>query len=140
MSSSIYRHRQLMDQSTFHTILSPFHPRKSIYILSAFILSGLYHVLVMYPLHGHFPIHYLPFFLSCALVCLLERSFYQLTGKKVGGLWGWVWTWSWIYILGWRSLEAEINVGQLEGFRAPFSVGGYSAYPLDHLVDYLGWK
>lgn len=90
----------------------------------------------MYPLHGQLPLHYLPFFISCGLVCLLERTIYHITGQKIRGVMGWVWTWAWIYVLGWRSLEAEINAGHLEGFRAPVSVFGYSGYPLDHVVDY----
>jgi hypothetical protein len=74
------------------------------------------------------------------MVCQLERIIYRLTGYKVRGVWGWIWTWTWIYVLGWRSLEAEINAGQLEGFRAPVSVFGYSGYPLDHVVSYIRWR
>lgn len=94
----------------------------------------------MYPVLGHFPTHYLSLFVGCGLVCILERAVYRLTGRKVQGVAGWVWTWSWIYFLGGPSLEAEVNAGQMEGFRAPVEVGGYSAYPLDHVVRYLNLR
>lgn len=93
----------------------------------------------MYPVLGHLAYHYLFFFVSCGTVCLLERTIYRFTGRKVQGVLGWCWTWTWVFVLGRWSLESEINAGQLEGFRAPIEIGGHSLYPLNHVVRYLGW-
>ena len=68
---------------------------------------------------------------------MVEYGIYKSTGRKVEGMTGRVWTWAWIFLLSWKTLEDEVNNGQLEGFRPKIEVWGVSLYPLDHVVEWL---
>ena len=44
---------------------------------------------------------------------LAERAFYQLTGKRVGGVVGWVWTMAWVLLWGNMIVEGFARAGML---------------------------
>jgi hypothetical protein len=91
----------------------------------------------MYPLTGHFPLHYIQFFIGCSIVCLFEHSIYKATGRRVEGMTGWVWTFMWFSILGSRSIKDEVENGGFEGFRPSIMLNGWSVYPLDHVYQLI---
>jgi hypothetical protein len=64
-------------------------------LFGVFFNSAIYHSLLYYPTRHDFP--FFPqavFYLGSAIACILERSFRQVTGKRVEGTWGKIWTWA----------------------------------------------
>ncbi|KAG8874609.1 hypothetical protein FRB97_005776 [Tulasnella sp. 331] len=94
-------------------------------MLGAFISSGLYHNLML--VGDGLPGFNLPtmfFFVVQALGLIVERIFRQMTGRKVGGMWGNAWVIAFLLITVQPMAEVWINRGYLETspIRPEFSV------------------
>ena len=61
-------------------------------ILAIFSLSAAYHVPLYYSTTKHLdPLPHFLLFAGSGLVCLVERTFYKTTRRRVGGIWGRIW-------------------------------------------------
>ncbi|OCF31021.1 hypothetical protein I316_07292 [Kwoniella heveanensis BCC8398] len=87
------------------SFLLPASTPRGVYYASFFIVSGLIHCPLHFPLSKSF--HLLPFFTTFTLYgigCMLERACKRITGQKVGGCGGEMWTWCWLGFSTWWSL------------------------------------
>jgi hypothetical protein len=110
-------------QDTYLIICSPLKPLpRPLYILAIFALSGLYHVLVYYPVQRHLVIYpYMVFYLANGLGCIAERSFRAATGKRMSGVWGWLWTWTFLYIVAQPTVDEQYSSGWVGCMRDVFT-------------------
>ncbi|WVF71752.1 hypothetical protein IAT40_006560 [Kwoniella sp. CBS 6097] len=114
--------------------LLPSSTPRGIYYSCFFIVSGLIHCPLYFPLAKAF--HVLPFFTTFTLYgvgCILERIFKRITGKKVGGWSGRVWTWCWLGFSTWWSL-ATFWEPMWEAYRASVGPDGKIG---GSIVDYV---
>jgi len=100
-------------QDFFLLFATPFAflPRATLIAL-IFTISAIYHALLSYPF-THTPVltPWLILFTGSGVACVLERSFYHITGRKVGGWWGRFWTWRIMYLLSAPIVEHEFSMG-----------------------------
>ena len=74
--------------------------------MGAFVISGVVHDLGMCgPGRGTGFSTVGGFFVLMGVGAALEHGFKQVTGRRVGGLWGWVWTMVWT--IGWGTLMID---------------------------------
>jgi hypothetical protein len=73
------------------------------------------------------------------MVCLLEQGVYRITGRRVEGTTGRMWFLGWMLFLSRGLVEGIVDSGQAEGLRMKLEVGGWSLYPMDHVVEFFGW-
>jgi hypothetical protein len=95
------------------------HFPRGIHLLAVFAISALHHALVFWAPTGEW--HFYPhtcLFVGSGIGCILERAFYRVTGRKVGGILGWIWTMGmmclcagpmvdWSYSSGWTGVTRE---------------------------------
>ena len=75
-------------------------------LMSAFAISGVLHDLAIWGLgRGTEFSANGGFFLLMGIGAVLEHGFKQVTGRRVGGLWGWAWTMAWT--IGWGTLMLD---------------------------------
>jgi len=74
--------------------------------MGAFAVSGVLHDLGMWGLGRGTEFSTVGgFFLFMGVGAALERGFKQVTGRRVGGIWGWAWTMVWT--IGWGTLMLD---------------------------------
>ncbi|KAG6328134.1 hypothetical protein ID866_10955 [Astraeus odoratus] len=92
------------------------------YILGSFLVSGIYHHIIILALNGGVEIWCMPVsFGMMGVGVILEHWFSLLTGRKVGGWVGWLWTVGWV--LGWGNMMVDgfARAGML-GCSRPFDI------------------
>jgi len=110
---------------------------KPLYILTIFLASALFHIIIYYPMTKQLIISpYLIFYLSQGIGCILERAFYKVTGRKVGGWWGRVWMWVWVMGTGSGMVEEYYRIGWVGMMRGTLVLNGLS--PAEGLGRWLG--
>lgn len=81
-------------------------------VVGAFLSSAVFHYIAMATLNSQVEIwRMLVGFGMMAPGILAERTFHQLTGRKVGGVIGWVWTMSWLLLWGTVMIEGFARAG-----------------------------
>lgn len=91
---------------------------------------------MFYPVSGFLNIHFLTFFAASGVICIIERAWWKITGRRVGGVFGWIWVMFWSVVLSLPLLEVDYTWGFVQSFRPPIEWNGKSLYPVDLLA---GW-
>jgi len=83
-------------------------------LVGAFAVSGLMHDLGMWGLGRGTEFSTVGgFFLLMGVGAALEHGFKQVTGRRVGGLWGWAWTMAWTISWGTLMIDAWARRGMI---------------------------
>lgn len=91
-------------------------------IFRIFLISAIYHILCFHPHHRVYKIyHFSAMFLLTGLGMELERQFYRIMGRRVGGWTGRVWTWAWFTFCGYFMMRGVAEIGWLGGIRRVFA-------------------
>jgi hypothetical protein len=102
-------------------------------LMGAFAVSGVLHDVGMWGLGQGTEFSTVGgFFLLMGVGAALERGFKQVTGRRVGGLWGWAWTMVWTISWGTLMLDAWARRGMIAADFFP-----YGLRPGKSLVDAL---
>jgi hypothetical protein len=95
---------------------------RPLYLLSIFIISTIFHIVLFGARQHKWAIYPLTlFYAGTGVACLLERVFRQVTGRKVGGIIGRVWTWTVLYLLSQPMVTYEYGMGWMGAIRGPFT-------------------
>lgn len=101
-------------------------------MLRVFLASAIYHMLCLHP---HFRSYgfwaHCQTFLLAGLGGELERRFYRLTGKRVGGWPGRIWATSWFFLCTVILAKGLAESGYLGGVRR--------AYEEDRTISVVEW-
>jgi len=83
-------------------------------LMGAFAVSGVLHDLGMWGLGGGTEFSTVGgFFLLMGIGAALEHGFKQVTGRRVGGIWGWAWTMVWTICWGTMMIDAWARRGMI---------------------------
>ncbi len=125
-----------MTQDFFLLLAAPFsYLPRPIHVISVFFISALYHATFYYPLSHTFALWpYLSFFVGSGIGCALERQFYRITGKRVGGFWGAVWTWTFVLVVSIPIMDYEWSSGWAGVMR-----GELAKTPRMSIVEWAVW-
>lgn len=98
----------------------------------------MFHVLIYYP--GHHELHLWPFavfYLGNATGAVLERAFYKITGRRVGGPLGRLWVYAVVLVSAYPMNMHMYGIGQVGDIRGelstalrPYSLAEWTAYAL----------
>lgn len=89
-------------------------------LVGAFFVSGLFHNAEL-GRSGHMVV-VIGFWVMNGVGVVLERVWKNVTGKRVGGMWGWVWAVGWLVLWGVPMANVYAKIGR---FRALSVVGGF---------------
>jgi len=108
-------------------------------VIGAFLASAVIHHLSLVVLNSQVEIWWMLLgFGMMAPGVLAERAFYQLTGRRVGGIAGWVWAMAWVLLWGNMIIEGFARAGMLgcsSFFGSLFPV--WTSVTVEHLVVYF---
>jgi hypothetical protein len=108
---------------------------KSIYILTIFLASALFHIIISIPFGDSNKTPYLIFYTSQGVGCILERVYRNITGKRVSGWRGRIWTWGWLMFWAGSMVSEYYRTGWIGLVRGSLHEGGMS--PADALVKWF---
>ncbi|KAG6330096.1 hypothetical protein ID866_8992 [Astraeus odoratus] len=82
------------------------------YILGSFLVSGVYHSVIVLSLNGAVEMWWMPLsFGMMGVAIVLEHWFSLLTGRKVGGWVGRLWTVGWVLVWGSMIVDGLARAG-----------------------------
>ena len=92
-------------------------------LMGAFAVSGVLHDLAVWGLGRGTEFSTVGgFFLLMGVGAALERGFKQVTGRRVGGIWGWAWTMVWTICWGTLMIDAWARRGMVAADLFPYGL------------------